>query len=65
LEKLKETFSAIQPVLDEEWKSKFGFFLPALEEIKKEAENLSLTAKKKVEELKTFFDQALKPPKKG
>jgi hypothetical protein len=65
LEKLKETFSAIQPVLDEEWKIKFGFFLPALEEIKKEAENLSLTAKKKVEELKTLFDQALKPPKKG
>jgi hypothetical protein len=65
LEGLKETFSAIQPTLDEEWKAKFGFFFPALEEIKKEAENLSQNARKKTEDLKILFEQSLKPSKKG
>ncbi len=65
LEGLKETFSAIQSNLDEEWKTKFGFFLPALEEIKKEAENLSQNARKKAEDLKILFEQSLKPSKKG
>jgi hypothetical protein len=65
LEGLKETFSAIQPNLDEEWKAKFGFFLPALEEIKKEAEALSQNARKKTEDLKNLFEQSLKPSKKG
>jgi len=65
LEGLKETFTAIQPNLDEEWKAKFGFFLPALEEIKKEAEILSQNAMKKTEDLKNLFEQALKPSKKG
>ena len=65
LEGLKETYSAIQPNLDEEWKAKFGFFLPALEEIKKEAENLSQNARKKIEDLKNLFEQSLKPSKKG
>ncbi|MDI6752973.1 MAG: hypothetical protein QME78_01115 [Thermodesulfobacteriota bacterium] len=62
---LKETFSAIQTNLDEEWKAKFNFFLPALEEIKKEAENLSQNARKKAEDLKNHFEQSLKPSKKG
>ena len=65
LEGLKETFSAIQPTLDEEWKAKFGFFLPALEEIKKEAENLSQNAREKTKDLKNLFEQSLKPSKKG
>jgi len=65
LEGLKETFAAIQPNLDEEWKAKFGFFLPALEEIKKEAEILSQNAMKKTEDLKNLFEQSLKPSKKG
>ena len=65
LEGLKETFSAIQSNLDEEWKTKFGFFLPALEEIKKEAEDLSQNARKKTEDLKNLFEQSLKPSKKG
>jgi hypothetical protein len=64
-EALKETFTAIQPNLDEEWRAKYGFFLPALEEIKKEAENLSPNAKKKVEDLKNLFEQSLRPAKKG
>ena len=64
LEGLKETFTAIQPNLDEEWKAKFGFFLPALEEIKKEAEILSQNAMKKTEDLKNLFEQSLKPSKK-
>jgi len=64
LEKLKETFAAIQPVLDEEWKTKFGFLLPALEEIKKETENLGPNAKKKIEDLKSQLEQAFKPAKK-
>ena len=65
LEALKETFSALLPNLDEEWRAKFGFFLPALEEIKKEAENLSPNAKKKTEDLENLFEQSLKPSKKG
>ncbi len=56
---LKESFIAVQSSLDEEWKSKFDFFLPALEEIRKEAENLTPQAKKNTEELKVRFDQAL------
>ena len=64
LEELKGTFSATQSNLDEAWKTKFGFFLPALEEIKKEAENLSQNARKKAEDLKILFEQSLKPSKK-
>ena len=62
---LKETFSTIQANLDEEWKAKLGFFLPALEEIKKEAEDLSQNAREKTEDLKNLFEQSLKPSKKG
>ena len=58
---LKESFSTIHPVLDEEWKSKLSFFLPALEEIKKEAENLNPAVRKKTEDFKTLFEQSLKP----
>jgi len=65
VEGLKETFATIRPHLDEEWKTKFAFLLPALEEIKKEVETLSLTAKKKAEEIKSHFEQSLKPAKKG
>jgi len=64
LDGMKETFGTLQPILGEEWKGKFGFFLPALEEIKKEAENMTPNAQKKTEELKNLWDQALKPGKK-
>jgi len=65
LEGLKEAFIAIQPNLNEEWRARFGFFLPALEEIKKEAENLSPNAMKKIEDLKNLFEQSLKSSKKA
>ena len=65
VEGLKETFSTIQANLNEEWKTKLGFFLPALEEIKKEAEALSQNASKKTEDLKNLFEQSLKPFQKG
>jgi hypothetical protein len=65
LDQLKETFSKAQTALDNEWKGKFDFFLPALEEIRNEAQNMSLDAKKKADELKNRFEQALKPAPKG
>ena len=65
LEAVKESFTSIQPNLDEEWRAKFDFFLPPLEEIRKEAENLSPNAKKKTEDLKNLFEQSLKHSKKG
>jgi hypothetical protein len=46
-------------------KNRFDFFLPALEEAKKEAESLGPTATNKIEELKRLFEQALRPAKKG
>jgi len=65
LDSLKEGFLAIQPSLEGEAKTQFDFLLPAIEEAKKEAESLSPSAKKKVEEMKGLFDQTLKPAKKG
>ncbi len=65
LEGLKETFTAVQPNLTEEWRAKFGFFLPAVEEIRKEAENLSPNSQKKIEDLKNLFEQSLKSSRKG
>jgi phage-related protein len=60
LDQLKETFSKAQTALGEELKGKFDFFLPALEEIKNEAQNISPNAKKKVEDLKNRLEQALR-----
>ena len=65
LDGVKEAFLAIQPSLEREAKPQFDFLLPAIEEARKEAEGLSLNAKKKVEETKRLFDQSLKPDKKG
>jgi hypothetical protein len=65
LEALQETFSTLLPNLDEEWKAKLGFFLPALEEIKKETEGLNQNAARKTDDLKNLFEQSLKPSKKG
>ena len=64
LEGLKENFLSIQTTLGGEIRGQFDFFLPALEDIKKDAESLSPDARKKVDELKKSFDQALKPMKK-
>jgi hypothetical protein len=65
VDELKGTFEKIQPFLDEEWKVKFPFLLPGLEEIKKEAENVGPNAKKKAEEVKSLLEQALRSSKKG
>jgi hypothetical protein len=65
LDQLKETFSNAQTALGEEWRGKFDFFLPALEEIRNDAQNMNPQARKKVEDLKNRFEQALKPSAKG
>ena len=62
---LKEKFQALQGSLDTETKGKLGFLVPALEEIKKEAEALSPNGQKKTEEIKKQFDQMLKSAQKG
>ena len=65
LDGLRETFLGIQSLLDEGMMKKFAFFLPALEETKKQADQVNPDTKKKVEELTSLFEQALKAPKKG
>jgi len=65
LDRLKEAFAAVQPSLPEETKRQFDFLPPAIEETRREAENLSPNARKKAEEMKAVFDQSLRPAKKG
>jgi len=65
LEQMKETFLTIQPNLDEGWKTPMSFLVPALEEVKKEVENVGPEAKKKIEDLQNLFDQTLKSGKKA
>ncbi len=60
LGQLKEAFAKAQSALSSELKGKFDFFLPALEEIRNEAQNMSPNARKKIEELKNRFEQALR-----
>lgn len=63
-ERMKETFLSIQPNLDEGWKTSMNFLVSALEEVKKEIENVSPEAKKKIEDLQNRFEQTLKAGKK-
>lgn len=65
LDEAKEGFLSARNFLGEEMKIRFDFFLPALEDAKKEAESLGPNATNKVEELKRLFEQALRPAKKG
>ncbi len=65
LEEVKETFLASLNSLGEEMKPRFDFFLPALEEAKRETESMGANAPKKIEEVKQLFEQALRPAKKG
>jgi len=65
LEGIEENFTGLQSLLGDEMKRKFDFFLPALKEIKKEADQVNPDVKKRVEELKSLFEQALKTSKKG
>lgn len=65
LDKIKDLFAAAQPNLDAEVKTRFDFLLPAVEEARKEAENLSPNAQKKAEEIRGLFNQSMRPPRKG
>jgi hypothetical protein len=65
LEGIKETFGGIQRYLDGEAKKKFEFFLPALEDLKKEADQVNLNTRKKVEEVQSLFEQTLKTLRKA
>lgn len=65
LDGAKESFLAALNSLGEEMKNRFDFFLPALEEAKKEAESMGPNATRKMEEAKKLFEQALRPAKKG
>jgi hypothetical protein len=65
LDGAKEAFLAALNSLGGEAKNRFDFFLPALEEARKETESLSPNAPKKVEEVIGLFEQALKRVKKG
>jgi hypothetical protein len=65
LDGVKETFLASLNSLGEEMKTRFDFFLPAVEEAKKEAESMGPNATRKVEEAKKLFEQALISAKKG
>ncbi len=65
LDGIEESFTGLQSLLGDEVKGKFEFFLPALKEVRKEADQVSPDARKRVEELRSLFEQALKAPKKG
>jgi len=65
LDQLKEIFTKAQVALNDDWKKKFDFLLPALEEIRNETQNMNLNAKKKIEELENRFKQALHSSKTG
>jgi hypothetical protein len=57
-DQLKETFANDQTALGEERTGKFDFFLPALKEIRNDAQNMNQQARKKVVDLKNRFEQA-------
>jgi hypothetical protein len=65
LDGIKENFQKIHSSLNDEMRKKFDFFLPALEDLKKEAENTNQKALKKAEEVRQLFEQTLKPAQKG
>ncbi len=59
LDQLQDRFLKAQALLGPEWKGKFDFFLPAVEEIRKEIQNLSPAAKSKADDLRARFEQTL------
>jgi len=65
LDEAKEAFLVAVNSLGGEMKNRFDFFLPSLEEAKKETEKLGPNAANKVEELRKVFEQALNPAKRG
>ena len=65
LDQLKEIFSKAQVAMNDEWKKRFEFFLPALEEIRNEAQNMNPSAREKIEELGKLFKEAFWSSKTG
>ncbi len=65
LDRAKEAYAAVQPSLPADARGRLDFLLPAIEETKKEAEELSPNARRKAEEVKNLFDQAVRAGKKG
>ncbi len=59
-EQLQDRFTKAQSVLGNDWKGKFDFFLPGLEEIRREIQNLSPAAKSKTDDLRSRFEQVLR-----
>ena len=64
LEGIKEAFGGVQGYLDEEMKKKFEFFLPALAELQKEADQVNPDTRRKAEELGVLFERPLKTNRK-
>jgi hypothetical protein len=60
LDQAQDRFLKAQALLGSEWKGSFDFFLPAVEEIRKETQGLSPGAKAKTEDLRSRFEQTLK-----
>ena len=58
LDQLKEIFTKAQVTLNDEWKKRFEFFLPALEEIRDETQNMNPGAKEKIEKLGNLLKEA-------
>lgn len=60
LGEIREKFSAAQEHLEEAVRKKFEFFLPALAELQKEADQMNPEFPQKTEELGALFEDALK-----
>lgn len=60
IDQLRDSFSKAQSQLSGEWQGKFDFVLPALDEIKKEVQNLNPNARANTDDLKNRFEQTLK-----
>ncbi len=60
LDQLQDRFLKAQGPLGAEWKGKFDFFPPALDEIRKEIQNLNPAAKAKTDDLRSRFEQSLR-----
>ena len=59
------TLAQVNVIMASLGKQPYEAVFPAVEEIKKEAENLSPNVQKKIEDLRNLFEQSLKSSKKG
>ena len=63
LDKLKENFSKGLAALPADWKEKYAFFLPAVDEIRADVQSMNPDARKKIEDLQNRFEQSLRSTK--